>query len=129
MFGRREDRVVIVSRDEWEDMKADVRGLKRVAGLEEAERKQIDENLGKAIDELDRRTQDLQHLMGAVSDIAKRNAIEFSERLDRMSNAISTLRAITTNRASAPPAEEQPGLNPLPATAPAASSSPVVEPA
>lgn len=95
MFGigkKSSDRVVIVSRDEWEDLRADLRGLKRLAALEADERTAQNARFAQAIDTLDARSQELQTLIATTQDVLTRNAIEFSSRIDRIAASVGELQ-------------------------------------
>lgn len=92
MFGKRQDSVVIVSRQEWDDMRADVRGLKRLAELEERNRTETDTKLAQAIDTLEARLGEVNTLLSSVAEISGRNATEFSNRLDRVAASVGKLR-------------------------------------
>lgn len=97
MFGKRSDRVVIVSRDEWEDLKVEVRGLKRLADLETQERIEQNKRFAQAIDTLDERGQELQTMVAMTQDVVTRNAIEVSNRLDRQTSALAEQAAAHAN--------------------------------
>jgi hypothetical protein len=92
-FGKRSDNVVIVSREEWENLNADVRGLKRLADLEGRDRSEQNTRFAQAIDTLDARTKELQTLIATTQDVLTRNAVEFSNRIDRVAAAVGELKA------------------------------------
>lgn len=89
LFGKKEDRVVIVSRAEWEDWKADVRGLKRLADLESQARAEQNKRFADAIDTLEKRVADVSAMLAAFADASGRNATEFSGRLDRLAAGLA----------------------------------------
>lgn len=89
MFGSKSrDRVVIVSRDEWEAICVDVRGLKRLADLEAQERKEQNARFAGAIDTLETRISELGSLLASVAASHERATTEFVNRLQRAEVAI-----------------------------------------
>lgn len=70
MFGKRQAK-------EFEDLLADVRGLKRLAGLEERDRGEADQRLAGAIDALEGR-------VNALASASMANMRELSARIDRL---------------------------------------------
>lgn len=89
MFGlKREDRVVIVSREEWDLAKVEIRGLKRLADLEAQERKEQNARFAGAIDTLEARINEIGALLATVAASQERATTEFVNRLQRAETAI-----------------------------------------
>lgn len=82
-FGRKSDKVTI-SRKEWDDLNADVRGLKRLAELEARETQAQNERFASAIDQLERR-------IALVGDAGGNNVSALSQRIARVGERVGVL--------------------------------------
>lgn len=89
---KREESATIRQKD-WEDMQADVRGLKRLAELEERERRAQNERFAAAIDELEKRVNDLGGAIGMASETQTQNTSALSGRINRLGARLSALEA------------------------------------
>jgi len=92
LWWREKDRdSLVVPRKDWEDLQADVRGLKRLAELEERSRQAQNERFAAAIDELEKRILALGHGGDLATAAAARSTEALAQRIARVSERVALL--------------------------------------
>lgn len=83
---------IAIEREVFEDLQADVRGLKKLAGLTEDTAKAQARAFAVTIDTLEARVAELASLVASVAELAASNGSELSERLNRTAAAVGALQ-------------------------------------